>query len=209
MRARWLTAGFVVASLALPTTSSAQGTAGQGAQPAPAQAGGVRRDPQGLKGISPFWESVKKGDDAYVARDYDGALAAYKDAISKEPQNALGHYRAGEVYLKKGDMNAAEEAWVAALRYVGRDYDLRAKIIFVLADLRERQQNLDDATQRWTEYEQFAQQATQTKTYPATAAERKKRIEAWKKMVADYAAVKKRVEQREKDADEKKRKEAK
>jgi tetratricopeptide (TPR) repeat protein len=110
----------------------------------------VRKDPKGVKGISPFWESLKKGDDLYVARDFDGAIAAYREAIAKEPQNALGHYRMGEAQLAKADLQEAEASWVAALRFVGGDLALKAKILFVLADLRERQKSHDDAKERWT-----------------------------------------------------------
>ena len=105
------------------------------AQAKPAQ-GEVRRDPQGVKGISPFWESLKKGDDLYVARDFEGAIAAYRDAIAKSPQNPMGHYRMGEAQLAKGEIQEAEASWVSALRFVGKDLNLKAKVLFVLADLR-------------------------------------------------------------------------
>jgi tetratricopeptide (TPR) repeat protein len=170
--------------------------------------GEVRRDPRGMKGLSPFWESLKKGDDLYVARDFDGAITAYREAIAKEPQNALGHYRMGEAQLAKGDMQEAEASWVSALRFVGTNATLKAKIMFVLADLRERQKQYDDANERWTAYEQFAKQNPAAKTYPASATERKKRVDAWKKMLEDYTAVKKRIEQRFKEADEKAKKSA-
>ena len=180
----------------------------KGAAPTAAK-GEVRRDPQGIKGISPFWESLKKGDDLYVARDFEGAIAAYREAIAKDAQNALGHYRMGEAQLAKGDLQEAEASWVSALRFVGNDGALKAKILFVLADLRERQKSYDDAKERWGAYEQFAQQNAAVKTYPASAADRKKRIDTWKKMLEDYAAVKKRIEQRLKEADEKAKKSAK
>ena len=167
---------------------------------------GPRKDPQGIKGISPFWESVKKGDNAYIARDFDGAIAAFKEALKAEPQNALGHYRIGEAHLAKGDTKEAEASWVAALRYVGENKALRAKIFFVLADLRERQKSLDDAKESWAKYEQFAKANPETKTYPATPPERVKRIETWKKMLKDYASVKQRITKRLAEVDKKKKK---
>jgi tetratricopeptide (TPR) repeat protein len=181
---------------------------GQAPAAAPPAKGEVRRDPQGLKGISPFWESLKKGDDLYVARDFEGAIAAYREAIAKEPQNSLGHYRMGEAQLAKGDPQEAEASWVAALRFVGNNLGLKAKILFVLADLRERQKSYDDAKERWTAYEQFAQQNPGVKTYPASATERKRRIDVWKKLLEDYAVVRKRIEQRLREADEKAKKSA-
>jgi tetratricopeptide (TPR) repeat protein len=194
MRARWIAPVLLAVSLA-PGLALAQAKT--------AAKGEVRKDPQGVKGISPFWEALKKGDDLYVARDFDGAITAYRDAISKAPQNAMGHYRMGEAQLAKGELQEAEASWVSALRFVGGDLNLKAKILFVLADLRERQRSYDDAKERWGAYEQFAQQNAAAKTYPASAADRKKRIDTWKKMLEDYAAVKTRIEQRLKEADAK------
>jgi len=196
-------AGFALSALllvALPDAAFAQAKA--------AAAGEARRDPKGVKGLSPFWEAVKKGDNAYVARDYEGAIAAYRDAITKEPQNAMGHYRIGEAHLAKGDMQEAEASWVAGLRFVGKNAQLHAKLLFVLADLRERQKNYDQAAQAWTEYEKFASQQRGIKAYPATAPERKKRVATWKQLVADYASVKERIEKRLKEADAAARKSA-
>src|SRR6187551_881098 len=70
----------------------------------------VRRDPLGIKGISPFTEALKRGDSALLARDIEGAIVAYRDALAIEPQNALGQYRLGEAQILKGDLSAAEEA---------------------------------------------------------------------------------------------------
>jgi tetratricopeptide (TPR) repeat protein len=210
MKSRHLLVALTCA-LAVPSVAFAQDKAKPAdtkAEAKPAASGEVRRDPQGLKGISPFWEAVKKGDDLYVARDFDGAIAAYRDAITKEPQNALGHYRIGEAHLAKNDTQEAEAAWVAALRFVGGDHPLRAKILFVLADLRERQKSYDDATERWTAYGKFADTQPAAKGFPKTATERKARVAAWKKMLADYGAVKKRIEARLKEADSKAKQDA-
>jgi len=118
---------------------------------------GVRRDPKGIKGISPYLEAINKGDRAYLARDFEGAIAAYREAIQSDPQNALGHYRVGAAQLAKGDQKEAEAAFVNGLRFVGRDGTLKGKLIFALADLRERQKNNDEAIGRWKEYSKNAE----------------------------------------------------
>jgi tetratricopeptide (TPR) repeat protein len=170
---------------------------------------GPRRDDAGIKGISPFWETLKKGDNAYVARDFDGAISAYREAIQKQPQNPMGHYRIGEAHLAKGDEKEAEAAFVAGLRYTGKDHSLRTKLLFVLADLRERQKAYDEATDGWAKYEAAAREAQQkAKTFPGTAVERKKRITEWKKLLDDYGAVKDRIAKRLSEADDKARKSA-
>lgn len=169
---------------------------------------GVRRDPKGLKGISPYQELIVKGDRAYVARDFDGAIAAYREAIQKDPQNALGHYRVGAAQLAKGDQKEAEAAWVAGLRFVSGDGSLKARLLFALADLRERQKNNDEAIARWKDYSANAEAEKEAVTYPATATERALRNEAWKKLAAESAEVKERIAKRLKEADEAARKSA-
>jgi TolA-binding protein len=182
---------------------------GKKADPAKPTSDEVRRDPKGITGISPFWEGVSKGDKAYIARDFDGAIAGYREAITADPQNALGHYRLGEAQLAKGNPTEAEQSWVAGLRFVGENHVLRAKLVFVLADLRERQQNNEEATARWNEYEKFVQAQPASKGFPKTPPERKKRIEEWKKLSVDSAEVKKRIDARLKEAEEAARKSAK
>jgi tetratricopeptide (TPR) repeat protein len=169
---------------------------------------GVRRDPKGIKGISPFLEQIVKGDRSYVARDFDGAIAAYREAIKLEPEKALGHYRLGAAQLAKGDQKEAEAAFVNGLRFVGKDGTLKGKLIFALADLRERQKNNDEAIGRWKEYAKNAEDEKEAITYPATATERVARNEAWKKNVADSEEVKTRIAKRLKEADEASRKSA-
>jgi len=169
---------------------------------------GVRHDPKGIKGISPYLEQIVKGDRSYVARDFDGAIAAYREAIKLEPEKALGHYRLGEAQFAKGDQKEAEAAYVNGLRFVGKDGTLKGKLIFVLADLRERQKNNDEAIGRWKEYSKNAEDEKEAITYPATATERIARNEGWKKNVADSEEVKTRIAKRLKEADEASRKSA-
>lgn len=169
------------------------------AEPKQAQAGKDNR---------PFMDAIAKGDRAVVARDFEAAIAAYRDAIQKEPRNAFGHYRVGSAQLLKGDQKEAEAAFVAGLRFVGKDGTLKGKLLFALADLRERQKNNDEAIGRWKEYSANAEADKEAVTYPATATERVARNEGWKKLQAESAEVKTRIEKRLKEADEASRKSA-
>lgn len=169
---------------------------------------GVRHDPKGIKGISPYLEQINKGDRSYVARDFDGAIAAYREAIKSEPEKALAHYRVAEAQLAKGDQKEAEVELVTGLRFVGSDGTLKGKLIFLLADLRERQKNNDEAIGRWKEYSKNAEDEKEAVTYPATATERVSRNEAWKQLATDSAAVKERIAKRLKEAEEAARKSA-
>ncbi len=170
---------------------------------------GVRRDPKGIQGISPLWESVARGDGLVLARDFDGAITTYRDAINANPEAALAHYRLAEARALKGDLAEAEIAYTAALRFVGKDDTLKGKVLFCLADLAERQKLYDVALERWNAYEAFAKDAGKAKVFPASAGERKKRISEWKQNLADSVAVKARIDKRLKEVDESVRKSSK
>jgi tetratricopeptide (TPR) repeat protein len=169
----------------------------------------VKRDPRGIQGISPFWEAILKGDNAYIARDFDTATSAYKQAIEAKPEDGLGHYRLGAAELAKGNLDAAAKAWQQAIRFSSGDPKLRAKTEFVLADLEERKKAYDEATARWKQYGDFVKTKADARGYAATATERVKRIDEWKKLSADSAEVKTRIEKRIKEADESMRKSSK
>jgi len=145
---------------------------------------------------------VVAGDRAYVARSFPTAIEAYKKAIAAEPNNPMGHYRAGQAHVAAAQLAEAEEAYEAALRYVGSDSKLKGKILFVLADLRERQKDDAGAVERWTAYGEQAKQSD-AEGYPATAEERKRVIAKWKELREQYAEVKARIQKREQEAEAK------
>jgi hypothetical protein len=86
---------------------------------------------------------------------------------------------------------------------------LKSKILFVLADLKERQKAYDDGVARWKEYDQHARSVPDSRGFPATATDRIKRADDWKKITADSAEVRLRIEKRIKEADESMRKSSK
>ncbi len=178
------------------------------AAPADATVNGIRRDPKGFQGISPLWEALAKGDAKVAAQDLDGAISAYREAASKNPESALPQYRLAEAQKLKGDLKAAEAAYNDALRLSGNDATLKGKILFCLADLSERQKDYDAASERWAGYEVFAKASEKAKLYPASGAERRKRVQEWKQLASDSAAVKARSEKRLKTAEDTARKNA-
>jgi len=191
--------------LALVARASAEPVAaGNETTPAP------RRDPRGIKGISPFREALKRGDSALLARDFEAAIIAYREAITQEPQNALGHYRVGEAQLLEGDLHQAEEVFNAGLRFVTTTQpSLKAKLTFALADLRERQKAYDEALAGWSEYETFTTEQKDAGGFPASGVERKKVLETWKNVSAEALQVKARIESGLRAADEAVRKSSK
>ncbi|WP_437588709.1 tetratricopeptide repeat protein [Sorangium sp. So ce1000] len=201
----------VVASLALAVVFSAAPAAAQppagkekpqAAAPEPAAAPDAssttttRKDPNGHTGISPYTEQVLKGQASFVARDIPGAIAAFQEAIKLDASKMLGFYLLGEAMLESGNMAEAETAWTTALGKKGVD-ELHAKVLFCLADLRERQKNLQAAKEAWAAYSAFLTSNPKATGYPATSTERQKQIDRRVKDEKDYVAVKERIVQRE------------
>ena len=170
--------------------------------PAPAAApASAPAPPAAPRGPSPYSPPVQKGDTALLARDVEGAVSAYKQEIDKNPSAPLGHYRLGEAELARGNLTEAEIAWQTALRFAGNDEIMKSKILFVLADVRERMKANDEAVTRWKTYEEHARAQPVAKGHPATAVERVKRAEEWKKVSADAALVRERIKKRLDEAD--------
>lgn len=180
------------------TAAKPAGTAAPAASAPVAGGKEPRRDPEGKKGISPYMEAVVRGQNAYVARDFQGAVTAFQDAIKLDPQQMLGFYLLGEAQLEAGKPEEAEAAWTTGLSKKGAE-DLNAKLLFIMADLRERQKNWQAAKDAWAAYSAFLTSHPQAKGYAATAEERTKRIDQRMKDEKDYAAVKERIKKREEE----------
>lgn len=165
----------------------------------------IRRDPEGKKGISPYMELIIKGDAAFVARDIAGATATFQEAIKSEPDQMLGFYRLGEAEIEQGKLEDADKTFEAGLSKKGSD-ELKAKLLFSIADLRERQKKWQAAKDAWAAYAAFLQGNPRAKGYPATATERIKQADRRMKDEETYTPVRdriaKRLAEKEKEAAE-------
>jgi predicted Zn-dependent protease len=197
MRARSVGLPLLVTAVALiATAASAQTEPDQGMPAAPAA--GAEPKAKGIK--SPYSVKVQKANAAYVSRDFPGAIAAYREAIQETPNDPVVFYLLGEAQLGGGNIGEAEATWLTALGKAGSKDDIRAKLMFVLADLRERQGKWAEAKTAWDEYARFVGSHSVAKGYAATAAERNKAIDTRVDLETKYGAVKQRIEQREKEA---------
>lgn len=161
-------------------------------------------DPENRKGISPYMELVLKGDAAFVARDVPGAIAAYQDAIKMKPDELMAFYRLGEAEQDSGKLDDAGKTWEAALSRTCRQgcdihntsANMKAKVLFVIAGLRERQQKWAAAKDAWESYAAFVKANPKVPGYPATALDRIKQVDRRVALEADYGKVKERIAQR-------------
>ena len=160
-------------------------------------ASSVRKDPGGKTGISPYMELIAKGEAAFVARDFSGAVAAFQEAIKLDGSKMLGFYRMGEAQLAATKLEEVLATWQGGLGKKGPE-ELNAKLLFVIADLYERQGNGQAAKDAWAAYAAFLQSnAAKANGYAGTPVERQKQVERRMKDEKDYAAVKERSAKRE------------
>lgn len=164
------------------------------------------KDPQGKMGISPYMEFINKGEASFIARDFNGAVVQFQEAIKADGQKMLAFYRMGEAQLAAGKPEEADAIWTAGLSKEGTP-TLKARLLFCLADLKERQKKWDGAKEAWGKYAQFLKDNAQdAKGYAMTPEERIKVIDRHVKDEKDYAVVKERIKtrqaEREKEAEE-------
>jgi TolA-binding protein len=148
---------------------------------------------------SPYAAAIAKGHGAYMARDYTGAMQAYKEAIVQDGSDPASYYFLGEAQIAGGSTVEAEASFAAGLRNVGTKDDLHGKLLFVVADLRERQGKWPEAKKTWEEYAQFLSTHPSVKGYAATATERVKIVDARVDLDTKYAPVRQRIEDRVKE----------
>jgi tetratricopeptide (TPR) repeat protein len=141
-----------------------------------------------------YKEALSQGTGKYAARDFAGAIDAYRRAIELDPKNPLGHYLLGEAQLAAGSLTEADAAWNrAALESSDRDPSLRAKILFVLADLRERQKKWEDAKAAWQVYLDWATRYPKAGAFPASGQSRQQFIDSMLKQDKAYEVVRQRI----------------
>jgi predicted Zn-dependent protease len=155
----------------------------------------IRRDPENRRGISPYMELIVKGEAAFVARDIPGATVAFQDAIKSQPGQMLGFYMLGQAELEANKLDDAQRTWEAGMSKKGGD-DLKAKLMFCLADLSERQLRWQAAKDGWAAYSAFLQANPKVKGFPGTAAERIKQADRRMKDEVEYGKVKERIAKR-------------
>ncbi len=188
MNLRRMRAFSLVASLAGVLSLSTSSALAEGGK------GDAKKKEEVAAGSSKYREACSQGNSKYAARDFPGAIEAYRKAIELEPKNPMAHYLLGEAQLAAGSFTEADAAWNrAALESSDKDAALRAKILFVLADLRERQKKWDDAKAAWQVYLDWAAKYPNAGAFAATAQSRQQVIDAMVKQDKAYEVVRQRI----------------
>ncbi len=185
-----------------------------------AEKGDAKAKAGAAKGISAYDQQIVDAHKAFSAGIAGGALddaiAAYRKAITMDPNRPEGHlFLAGALY-QKGDYAAAEEAAGQAANRARADKSLAnllGKALFLDATAKEALGKADEAKTAWKAYEDFAKENPDQpfpegsgdkppmalKVHPGTPAERQAKLDAYQKSVTEYAKVKELIEKRQKE----------
>jgi tetratricopeptide (TPR) repeat protein len=161
---------------------------------AAARDGGKRYDPDNTRAISQYMEQLTRANAKLVAKDVQGALEAYRAAIPLAPRNPLGHFYLGAAHLANNDLAEAQAAYEQAEGLSDdRNPNLRGKILFALADLKERQKKFEEARAAWQVYTEYAQKHEDAGTHAQTGASRMQALDDVLKMAKQYQQVRERI----------------
>jgi tetratricopeptide (TPR) repeat protein len=143
---------------------------------------------------SRYADACAQGNSKYASRDFPAAIALYRSAVELDPKNPLGHYLLGEAELAAGNVPEAEAAWNRALLGSSeRDPATRARVLFVIADLKERQWKWDDARAAWQVYLDWGRSYPAAGAFTASALSRQQVIDAMLKQEKVYETVRRHI----------------
>ncbi len=153
-----------------------------------------RYDPDNITAISRYMETIVKGNERFVAKDYTAAIDTYKKAVQLSPKQALAHYLLAEAYIQQNNLGEAEAAIKEALEAndTGKNAALRSKVLFVAADILERQKQWEKAKVAWQAYAEHNARYADA-GFPQTAAERIKAIQKVLDQEKAYVGVRERI----------------
>jgi tetratricopeptide (TPR) repeat protein len=170
------------------------------AEPKKAAEKSEKYDPDNVTGISQYVETLTKGTEKFLAKDVTAAIDTYKKAIQLSPRNPLGHYLLAEAYLSSGNLTEADAAINAAYEADQKNVTVRGHVLFLRADIFERQKKWEQAKGAWQAYTEHAAQHADAGVFPQTAAERLKAIQRVMDLEKAYVAVRERIAAEKSDA---------
>ena len=163
--------------------------------------GADRYDPDNVRAISQYMETIAKANERFAAKDTTSAIDSYRKAVQLAPRNPLGHYLLAEAYLSAGNTGEAEAAITQAYEADQKNAILRSHVLFLRADISERQKKWDEAKLAWQAYmEHAAKLGADAGAFPQSGAERLKAIQKVVELEKAYAAVRERIAAEKADA---------
>lgn len=172
---------------------------------------GVRRDPKGQKGISPYQEALAQGRKASAEKNHDGAISAFQAAIKLDEEQQYAYLLLAQAQLAKGSLDEARATLLGAEKRKG-DERVNASYLFLRADVLERGSAVAPAEgdgsalaealasrwaqikEAWSAYSVFLAAHPTVAGYKATSDERQKQADARAAREKEYEPVRKRLD---------------
>lgn len=152
-------------------------------------------------GTPPYAMATANGVRLLLARDFDGALGAFRQAVQISGSDPTAFYYMGETQRVRGNLVDALEMFRTTARLASAAGDLRmqARGLQGVADTLERMEGKrNEAGTAWTEYMRFVDQ-NQGVGFPELARARIAVIDAMRELDATYADVRERIATRERE----------
>ncbi len=194
--------GASVAAAQTGTGSTATGGTADAAEPAEPETPPAPVLEPGISANTPAaWIAIQRGHRAFIARDFDTALAAYREAAMATPPLPIAHYFIGSAQRAKGQLDEALESFRTVSRLAGEsDAGLKAKALMNVAWTLELKRDLAGAREAWLEYKTWCTTHASIAGFPQTADERVAAIDTIRQLDEAYAAVRQRIAEREQQA---------
>ena len=90
--------------------------------------------PEDTKGLA-YWDAVEEATELLREERYHDALAALRDVLKADPQNPYGYHFAGVALYETGELEAARDAYAAALKLSPTYIGSRLALSHVLREL--------------------------------------------------------------------------
>jgi hypothetical protein len=190
--------GVLAGLVALTLSARGDGPGSTAAPTAPASAAAPAVD-AGAPASPPrrlphaFVEACAHGSAQYAAHDFAGAAETFRRAMDLAPQAAIGPYLLGEALFAAGDSAGAEDAWARASSASETDPAMHGRVLFVVAQEKERQKKWDEAKAAWDAYRGWAARYPQAAPFAANAAARAGAIDKWIAQERAAEIVRKRI----------------
>jgi tetratricopeptide (TPR) repeat protein len=179
-------------------TTTAAGTTGTTTAAEPVAPPPPALEPGMSERTPPAWVAIQRGHRAFLARDFDTALAAYREAAMATPPLPIAHYFIGAAQRAKGSFDEAIESFRTVSRLAGdTDPALKAKALANIAWTLEAKQDLTAAREAWLEYKTWCTTHASIPGFPQIADERVAAIDVVKALDQTYEAVRQRIADRE------------
>jgi tetratricopeptide (TPR) repeat protein len=171
---------------------------GDGSTPAPvasaSSAGATKHDPDNRAGLADWMDRCVQGNAKFIAKDIPGAIDLYRQAIQLAPKRPLPRYLLGEAQMASMNFADAEGTLKEALDLSDdRDPNVRGKILFLTADVREREKKWDEAKVAWQAYAEYSSKHSDAGMTPSTPPARIQAIDDMIKQDKAYEVVRQRI----------------